>query len=236
MPIVALLLAGALAATPAEREGLDRYNAIRGQIHLPPIGLEDYRYLVRREQEREAADRAKREKDVGFAPIVEAASGGKQVRRAIYRDPYAALRTPGVAVTRAANGEVSVRISMDEGDRVFESAVPAGAWERLAALEKAAFAPPPPPPFDPTIDYSHPPPVCHAWIVWLEAGSAGSARSAMTPSCHGVDAVGAYSLELARIAVEALPGCQAEAQPGQDARFILQRCFARLDPHTRPKP
>jgi hypothetical protein len=182
----------------------------------------------------EEANECRRLQEAGWSPIEAVATSGREVRRVTFNDGRFAFRIPAVALERTPDGKVTVSLGIGGGVR--EAEVPARLWDKLTATDDAARIRPPPSSTPPSTA------ILHCGGARLEGASGGRAWTRPLSECSEGDKPGvAYAHELARIAVDLIPRCQAarekaagEPTPDQPV-WILIDCAGRFDPLTLPR-
>jgi hypothetical protein len=149
---------------------------------------------------------------------------------------------PGVTLERARTGRVMVTLSSDGRAARGSKPVPPEQWQKLRALEKAAFAPDPPPPPAPWLSWKRgdplpegPQSVCHGWGATLERVSPKRSEKVAAHECTAgapIRARLAYAEKLAEIALKAFPRCTVKP----DRFGALADCFGTFDPATSDNP
>jgi hypothetical protein len=166
-----------------------------------------------------AEDKRQRLARVGLQPIETTAGEGSEIRRSTYF--LWPLSAASVTFSRIPDGGSRVRIAARSTS--LEAPVPDAIWAEVVSNDTAAFAP----------HRSQDAPVgggfCHGLEVTIEAASNGSFRRQEGHSC-GAAASGAtldYAAQLARIAVDAIPACQAARQKESRPINALFDCLGR---------
>lgn len=155
----------------------------------------------------------------GFAPIEEVQLAGREVRRLLLSDPYMMLPVPGIELERHADQRVTLRLQY-YGWSSDPVPVDPGAWNALETIERPAFAVPA---FvrAPARANVSPPPVCHAWTIWLQADAG---RSAAWSGCGSrLGPVYDYAIEIIALAMSTRPSCEVERD---NPFWSFNRCFA----------
>jgi hypothetical protein len=158
--------------------------------------------------------------DAGFQSIAEVRADGHDVRRLLLEDPYMILPVPGLELERLSDGQVTLRVQY-RGWSSKPVPVDRAAWEELARHEATAFARPEFRPMPTQLASAMPPPpICHGWIVRLEADYQ---RSASWAECGGKEGpVHAYALRMIALAIATRPECTLEPN---NPFWSFSKCF-----------
>jgi hypothetical protein len=130
----------------------------------------------------------------GFTPFSQIEAQKREVRRALFQDPFITLSVPGVEFERSADGQVTMTL-IGPGVEPRPTPLPPGIWERLVRAEAGVF------------DRPSPLPDCPAWSLRLAATGPRGTRLANVSGCVLGDPGLAYAAELTRIAVATRPDC-----------------------------
>lgn len=130
----------------------------------------------------------------GFTPFSQLAQDRREVRRALFQDPFITLSIPGVEFERQRGGQVTMTL-VGPGLAPRPVELPGGIWERLAKVEGRVF------------DQQRPLPDCPAPSVRLASTGPDGLRLTSVSGCILGDPGLAYAAELARIAVATRPDC-----------------------------
>lgn len=137
-----------------------------------------------------------------WSPIAIAAADGREVRRVAFQDARARWVVP-VMLERAANGEITVRLTTGSGSTL-EGAVPEAAWAALVKRDHATK------PLAQTRRGAKAAPVSlRCPDLKLEAADGGAAWSRSAFGCDMKDGFAAYAYEIANIAATYIPRCTA---------------------------
>jgi len=154
----------------------------------------------------------------GLIPLSPLQTQRREVRQAVFIDPYMMMRLPAVEIERRRDGVVTLVVRGP--NRVLEPvALPSSAWTELMRSEQAnpdvfaAFGPyrtwkkrvqaahrstePMPPP----------PPICHGWGVTIGATGREGVRFGGASDCGGDRKKMAHAALYARLAVSTRPAC-----------------------------
>lgn len=170
----------------------------------------------------------------GLTPLATLQAQRRQVRQAIFSDPYMMLGLPAVEIELARNGLVTLTVLGP--NRALEPVVlPRSAWtelmdseagtpsvfsgfpsykvwkKRIRALPKSPGPMPPPPP------------ICHGWGVTLGATGSEGVRYGGAGDCSGDREKLAHVAHYARLAVSTRPTCEFDAA---SPFWSFQRCFS----------
>lgn len=105
----------------------------------------------------------------GFTPLSEMTYGGREVHRVLAIDPYGIIGLPGIELERHRDGTLTLRAQY-RGWAGPAYPVSQDEWDRIAALEPAAYGPPGKSSFK-----GEPGVVVHCWSGLLEASPDSSA-------------------------------------------------------------
>lgn len=149
----------------------------------------------------------------GFIPLEEMTFGGRDVRRVLPIDPYGFLPIPGMELERHKDGRATLRAQY-RGWTGPAYPVSPDEWDRLAALEPAAFAPP-----DENSFKSRPGVVVHCWSGLVEASPS---KGTSWWACNsGTRASQAYTEAVLDLAIKK-KGCPSS---DKDALWRFSECF-----------
>lgn len=170
----------------------------------------------------------------GLTPLATLQAQHRQVRQAIFSDPYGMLHLPAVEIERGRGGVVT--LVTRQPNRVLEPVIlPPSAWIELMRSEQAnpdvfaAFGPyktwkkriqamrgstePPP----------TPPPICHGWGVTVGSTGGDGVRFGGAGECGRDREKLAHVALYARLAVSTRPACVFEPD---NPFWSFQRCFS----------
>jgi hypothetical protein len=165
---------------------------------------------------------------VGLSPLAEIQAARREVRQAVFMDPYGMLPMPSLQVEHARKGAVTLTFKDRDGsERVVD--LPRESWSILAKAEGATFKPPRFKAWDepaPGMPRPPAPSICHGWITFLGATGRTGARTASGAACGGESPGLAYGAAMARLALATRPDCVVD----QDVFWSFQRCFGQKPP------
>lgn len=157
----------------------------------------------------------------GFSPPEPMREARTQVRQFRLNDPYFILPVPGIQITRTTGGQVSAIIQYN-GYVSASITLGAADWRTLAAREAAVFAPARFQPARAVIQGAPtpPPPMCHAWSVYVrtenERSGGWSGCSKSSPGTY------AYVVAAIEAVMRAKPAC---SYGSADPFWSFQRCY-----------
>lgn len=159
----------------------------------------------------------------GFEPIAEVHADGHDVRRMIAQDPYMILPVPALELERLKNRQITLRVQY-RGWSSNTLPVNGKAWDDLARQERAVFATAKFHPVQRNTTLSVPPPLCHGWIVQLEADYK---RTASWAACGNLNnPVENYAIQMLKLAMATRPDCSFD---DKNPFWSFNACFS-------PKP
>lgn len=193
-----------------------------GQVNFPPKGSAQQRANFERGKANQASYDESRFARAGFEPLSKLRAEKREVKRALFSDPYGMISLPGVEVERTSDGSVKLNVIRTVGAPI-SSLLPGSVWARLNRLQGTSLDPRPYVPWDPPKTNEPPPSICHGWGVLLGAGDAFTTKSASWGACGGSqDAKLNLASELARLAVSTKPECTFDEQ---DVFWSFANCF-----------
>jgi hypothetical protein len=235
---------GLLGSCASNRASLlDYTNAYLAQAGLPTLSPAEFERQQVEKKQREERYEAVRLRNAGFAPAAELRRAGRTLVRATYAEPRLFIRMPGVTFEQMKDGQVAVSLTSDGRAKTGSALIPAAQWEVLRKSEAAAFAPDPPK-LPTSWKKGDPVPrapqsVCHAWGATIERISPAKTERVEAHGCYATPLIRArleYAMQLAKVALDAIPGCQEHAKREGDPLDNLARCFGTFDPATTRNP
>ena len=175
----------------------------------------------------------------GLTPLWTLQTQRRQVRQAIFSDPYMMMRLPAVEIERRRDGVVTLVVRGP--NRVLEPVVlPPSAWAELMQSEQAN-----PDVFGSFGSYEtwkkrvkaaqrstepmpHPPPICHAWGVTIGSTGREGVRFGGAGGCGGDREKMAHVALYARLAVSTRPACVFKPD---NPFWSFRDCFAAAPSH-----
>lgn len=171
-------------------------------------------------QSQQRAFERKQFSEAGFPSIAESQVQGRELRRALVRDPYGFIHLPGLEFERHDDGSVTLRLQY-LGWSIEPVEIDREHWDNLAALGNEVFAPPV---YPAVVSASQEAPrrrgVCHGWIVRFAA--ALDKTESWSQCGGGAGAEQSYAIAMIRAAMTTRETCTFN-----DARpfWSFSECF-----------
>jgi len=159
---------------------------------------------------------------VQFEPIDKVAKEGREVRRVVYATMWNDLNLPAVTLEKTKTGEVSMKVTSDQGKTVDIATLKPEAWTYITQNDKAAFSPVKP------VKAANVE-ICHGNSVVLEGASKGKVLKRDAGVC-GADADLAsmeYGRRIAEVAATSIPRCSGFVESGREFSWILRECLKK---------
>jgi hypothetical protein len=165
---------------------------------------------------------AERNARVQFEPITKVASEGREVRRVVYATMWNDVNLPAVSVEKTSAGEVSLRVTSDQGKTVDVATLKPEAWDYITQNDKAAFSPP-------KAVKAASAEICHGNSVILEGASRGKVMSRDAAVCGAQSDVASmeYGRRIAEVAATSIPRCSGFIESGREFSWILRECLKK---------